>query len=59
MVEDKTLAGRMFGIINYLLLTIIGLITLHPLCARCGGFLYDKCGNGDEEIRPHSDGLEL
>ena len=30
MVEDKTLAGRMFGIINYLLLTIIGLITIIP-----------------------------
>lgn len=30
MVEDKTLAGRMFGIINYLLLTIIGLVTLIP-----------------------------
>ncbi|TXK84498.1 carbohydrate ABC transporter permease [Paenibacillus sp. N3.4] len=30
MVEDKTLAGRMFGIINYALLTIIGLITIIP-----------------------------
>jgi putative aldouronate transport system permease protein len=30
VVEDKTLAGRMFGIINYLLLTIIGLITIIP-----------------------------
>ncbi|WNR44183.1 carbohydrate ABC transporter permease [Paenibacillus roseipurpureus] len=30
MVEDKTLAGRMFGMINYLLLTIIGLITIIP-----------------------------
>ncbi|NQX63478.1 carbohydrate ABC transporter permease [Paenibacillus qinlingensis] len=30
MVEDKTMAGRMFGIINYLLLTIIGLVTIIP-----------------------------
>lgn len=30
MVEDKTMAGRMFGIINYVLLTIIGLVTIIP-----------------------------
>ncbi|OCT14568.1 ABC transporter permease [Paenibacillus pectinilyticus] len=30
MVEDKTLAGRMFSVINYVLLTIIGLITIIP-----------------------------
>ncbi|MGO4500955.1 carbohydrate ABC transporter permease [Paenibacillus sp. 2RAB27] len=30
MVEDKTIAGRTFGIINYLLLTIIGLVTIIP-----------------------------
>lgn len=30
MVEDRTLGGRMFSIINYLLLTVIGLITLIP-----------------------------
>ncbi|UJF33922.1 carbohydrate ABC transporter permease [Paenibacillus hexagrammi] len=30
MVEDKTLGGRLFAILNYTLLTVIGLITIIP-----------------------------
>ncbi|MEW9702513.1 carbohydrate ABC transporter permease [Paenibacillus sp. SI8] len=30
MVDDRTIGGRMFAIINYVLLTIIGLVTIIP-----------------------------
>lgn len=30
MIDDRTIAGRMFNIINYALLTIIGLVTVLP-----------------------------
>ena len=58
MVEDRSLAGRIFSIINYLLLTIIGIVIVYPFLACIGRLLYDECRTGRQTLRHHPGSME-